>query len=133
MTATMTREAAATDRLSRAASAIWRYRTAGPDPTGDPSGEREHILKIIADAGYATPGEYNADLRSRMCDSPRTADGRQKMTYRVYELLCVLEADDCCPSCGTALDVTTHRTRAYGGGWDTFVCCPACGWAAAYV
>jgi hypothetical protein len=125
-----------TDRLSRAASVIWRRRTAGPDPMGDPSGDcgpmiaawtREGDLRAVADAGYATPGEYNAGLRRRMIG----ADG--PMTLRVSELLAILEIEDVCPVCGAALDVTSHRTRQYGGGWDTFTRCPSCGHADAYV
>ena len=134
------REAAATNRLSRAASAIWRLRTADPDPMGDPSGdcgdliaaaERRHVLKVIADAGYATPGEYNADLRARMCNPP--GQGGRTMSLRVHDLLCILEAGDVCPDCGAALDVTSHRTRQYGGGWDTVERCPDCGYAQVYV
>jgi predicted RNA-binding Zn-ribbon protein involved in translation (DUF1610 family) len=125
-----------TDRLSRAASEIWRFRMAEPDPMGDPSGdcgdliaahERGVMLRAVANAGYATPGEYNNDLRSRLVN----ADGT--MSYRVHNLLSVLEVEDVCPSCGAALDVSSHWTRNYGGGWDTFYKCPACGHGEVYV
>lgn len=123
------------DRLSRAASAIWRYRTADPDPMGDPSGdcgdliaagERRAVLRMVAQAGYAKPGDYNADLRAALGVAP---DGLGHMSYRTYQLTCELEIGDVCPDCGAALDVTSHRTRAYGGGRDTFYKCPACSWA----
>jgi hypothetical protein len=126
----------ADDRLSRAASAIWRWRTADPDPMGDPSGDcggliavsdRNHVLKAVAAAGYANPGAYNADLRSRMVG----ADG--KMSQNVYYLLCTLEIESVCPKCGAALNVTSHYTRCYGGGWDTFEKCPVCDYAEVYV
>ena len=123
------------NRLSLAASAVWRMRTAEQDPYGDPSGDlgdsiaayhRGVELQKIEDAGYRTPGEYNDDLRSRMIGP----DG--KVTCRVNELLLMLEIEDVC-RCGTALETTRHRTRNYGGGWDTFVKCPSCSYAEVYV
>ena len=127
----------ATDRLSRAASTIWRDRifedpfdALGRDADCGPmidAAHRRYQLQAVADAGYATPAEYNADLRSRMVN----ADGT--MSLRVHNLLMMLEIEDTCPSCGAALEVTSHWTRQYGGGYDTFVRCPACGYADAYV
>jgi predicted RNA-binding Zn-ribbon protein involved in translation (DUF1610 family) len=134
---TATREAAATDRLSRAASAIWLYRNADPDPMGDPSGdcgdliaagERRHLLRMVAAAGYATPGEYNADLNRALGVGPPDEQGRTAMSYRTYQLLSELEVGDVCPECGAALDVTSHYTRQYGGGHNTVYHCPACGY-----
>lgn len=125
-----------TDRLSRAASAIWRLRMADPDPMGDPSGdcgdlieqaERNCILNAITLAGYDNPGQYNTDLRSRMVDE------LGKMTLRVHELLSILEVDRVCPNCGSALDVSHHRTKNYGGGCDTFENCPNCDYSEVYV
>lgn len=126
----------ANNRLSQAASAIWRLRMADPDPMGDPSGdcgdliaqaERNIVLNAITVAGYDNPGQYNADLRSRMVDEIG------KMTLRVHELLSVLEVEDVCPNCGSALDVKKFRTRNYGGGRDTFEKCPNCDYAEVYV
>lgn len=119
------------DRLSRVASAIWQIRTF-VDPFGDPSGEagaairaseREAVLRTVRDAGYASPGEYNADLRARL-----TSTGEPE-NYRAYLLLTVLSVDEVCPFCGSALDVQARHTRAYGGGYDTFVRCPSCDYA----
>jgi len=110
----------ATDKLSRAASAVWRLRTAEPDPMGDPSGdcgdliaadERRWLLRAVADAGYATPAEYNAELGARL--SPGWAGQ--------------LEIEDVCGECGAALTVTHPYTREYGGGSNTVYHCPACG------
>lgn len=124
------------DRLSRAASAVWNFRMADPDPMGDPSGdlgdaiaahERSVLLRAVADAGYDTPGEYNEDLRSRMVGP----DG--KMSYRVHELLSVLEILDVCERCGSALNKTSHYTKQYGGGWDTFYHCSNCDYSEVYV
>lgn len=126
----------ANNRLSLAVSALWRFRTAEPDPMGDPSGdcgdliiayERGVALKIIEESGYMTPGEYNKDLRSRMVGP----DG--KMSYRVYEFLTVLEIENVCPNCESALEVWAHRTKSYGGGWDTFISCPNCEFRDVYV
>lgn len=124
------------DRLSRAASAIWRFRTAEPDPMGDPSGdcgaliaqhERSVVLRAIERAGFKNPGEYNSDLRSRL------APEYPKMSHAIHVMLMTLEAEDVCDRCGSALNVTSHRTRNYGGGWDTMVRCPVCGYAEVYV
>ncbi len=118
----------ANDKLSRAASAIWHFRNLDPDPMGDPSGdcgdliakwEQAHLIRMVLDAGYNTPGEYNDDLNSRMVTGG-------KMSYHVYELLNALEVPDVCVLCGGALDVWAHRTGNYGGGWDTFYFCPNC-------
>lgn len=125
----------ADDRLSRAVSAVWRLRTADPDPMGDPSGdcgdliaawERRRVLAAVAAAGYATPGAYNTDLRHRMTGP----DG--KVSWRVNDLLSVLEVD-ACPQCGGELSKTSHYTRAYGGGYDTFERCVSCDYAAVHV
>jgi hypothetical protein len=126
------------NRLSLAASAIWRRRTAAPDPYDQlgydndcgPAIDAYHRagdLAAVAAAGYATPGEYNADLAGRMV----TAGGR--VTLRVRELLMVLEIPDVCPRCGAGLVVTAHRTMQYGGGWDTTEKCTVCGYADVYV
>lgn len=118
------------DRLSRTASAIWRVRT-WIDPMGDPSGDlgdvieqgrRDHLLKIVRDAGYATPAEYNAEVERRMY-----APG-ERMSLRVHEMLTMLQIDDTCPRCGEGLQVRKHYTRMLGGGWNTSYQCPACGW-----
>ena len=124
------------NQLSLAASAIWRRRTAEPDPMGDPSGDcggmisawaRDGDLRAVAAAGYATPGQYNADLRRRMA-----GDGG-RISLRVGELLAILEIEGACPDCGAALDISHHRTRQYGGGQNTMTRCPVCGHADAYV
>jgi predicted RNA-binding Zn-ribbon protein involved in translation (DUF1610 family) len=128
------------DRLSRAASGVWRIETADPDPMGDPSGDcgdmiaagAQHAkLRAVLAAGFATPGEYNAALRRAFGVPEPDAEGRTPMSYRTHIWLQILEIGDVCPapSCGAALEVTSHRTRQYGGGWDTFYHCPACGWA----
>jgi len=128
----------ATNRLSLAASAVWRLRMER-DPydamgyandCGDliEAGERRAVLRAVAEAGYVTPGQYNAELRERMC-----WDGKAKMSLRVWVLLHMLEVRDVCPSCGAALDVAKHWTRNYGGGWDTFERCPECDYAEVYV
>ena len=123
------------DRLSRAASAIWRYRNADPDPMGDPSGDcgdliaaydRSRLLRAVTAAGYTTPGEYNTDLNRALGVGPPDEQGRTQMSYRAFTLLQTLEIGDVCPQCGAALDVSSHRTRQYGGGWDTVYRCPAC-------
>lgn len=109
------------NRLSLAASAIWRLRTAEPDPMGDPSGdcgeliaqwERELLLRAVTAAGYATPGEYNAEVNARV--TPRWAG--------------LLEVENVC-ACGAALTVTHPYTRNYGGGTNTVYRCPACEYA----
>lgn len=124
------------DRLSRTVSAIYRLRTAEPDPMGDPSGDCGHLieaheravaLKAVKDAGYETPGQYNEDLRSRMVGE------HGRMSYHVYHLLVLLEIQEICPRCGSALDVSRNWTQAYGGGWDTYYMCPTCPYAEVYV
>lgn len=140
--APVSRFAAADSRLSRAASAIWRRRTAGPDPMGDPSGDcgdliaawhRAGDLRAVTAAGYPTPGEYNTALRAALGAGPPGPDGRTRMSHRTYQLLSELEIDSTCPRCGSALTVTRTRTGNYGGGWDTSERCPGCGYAEVYV
>lgn len=127
-------EVNANDRLSKAASVIYRMRTAEPDPMGDPSGDcgdmiaaynRSRELRAVLAAGYQTPGEYNAELRDRMV----LPYGRY--TLKVRELLMLLEIEDVC-ECGAALESTRHRTASYGGGWGTYVRCNSCGYAEVY-
>lgn len=105
------------NRLSLAASTIWRMRSADPDPMGDPSGDagaaiaayhRRSELKAIEEF-YPSPGAYNAELKERVS--------------RSWYWLAI---EDVC-ECGTALDVTVRYTRQYGGGWDTSYRCPICG------
>ena len=84
------------DRLSRAASAIWRYRNADPDPMGDPSGDcgdliaaydRSRLLRAVTAAGYTTPGEYNTDLNRALGVGPPDEQDRTQMSYRALTLL----------------------------------------------
>jgi len=44
---------------------------------------------------------------------------------------CTKAEQPTCPMCGGVADETSHWTRNYGGGWDTFVKClnTACGWS----
>lgn len=109
----------AADKLSRAASAVYRLRTAEPDPMGDPSGDagdaiaswdRGCLLRTVADAGYENPGQYNADLYQRT--TPGWASRLE------IEHVCV---------CGTAMDIRHFATRNYGGGTNTVLFCPSCG------
>jgi hypothetical protein len=124
------------DQLTRAASAVWAQRTADPDPYDQmgygadcgpiiEAGHRARALKAVTAAGYTTPGAYNADLRARMCP-----DGH--VTLRVNDLLSVLELE-ACPRCGADITTTAHRTRNYGGGWDTTERCTACDYREVYV
>jgi hypothetical protein len=114
------------NRLSLAASAIWRMRTAEPDPMdkyADDCGplieahRREQELKAVA-AYYPTPGAYNAALEERLGKS--------------YLASMVLSIEDVC-ACGAALDKSVRYTRQYGGGWDSFYRCPSCGFSEVYV
>jgi hypothetical protein len=115
----------AADKLSRAASAVYRLRNAEPDPMGDPSGdageaiaawERGCLLKAVADAGYENPGQYNLDLAART--TPAWASR--------------LEIEHVC-QCGTAQDIRHFMTRNYGGGTDTVLSCANCGEMDVYV
>jgi len=130
------RPATPDDRLSRTASAIWRYRMGDPDLMGDPSGdcgdliaahERSRVLLMVRAGGYATPGEYNAAVRRSLGVPAADEHGRTPMTYRIHELLTVLEIDDVCERCGAAFDVTYVPARAYGGGLNTIYRCGGCG------
>lgn len=123
------------NKLSLVASAIWRFRTQEPDPYDCyghdcgpliAKGNRAYVLRIISEGGYQKPGDYNEDLRSRM-----VTDGH--VSLRVSALLGILAVEDVCPKCGAALDVKTHYTRNYGGGYDTFESCPECDYKEAYV
>lgn len=89
--------ATATDNLSRAASAVWRSRNhEHMDYMLDGSGElgghihRYHEkvrVELVEDCGY-TATSYNTELRARLApDYPR-------MSYRIYDLLTVLEVED---------------------------------------
>ncbi len=83
-------------RLSRAASAIWRLRTAEPDPY-DKIGRdndcgplidayyRRQELKAVEAAGFATAGQYNEALRRSLGVPEPDADGRTPMSYKTYQ------------------------------------------------
>lgn len=105
------------NKLSVAASAIWRYITAEPDPMGDPSGdlgsaiaswERDCRIRAVLSAGYTNVGEYNRDLAIRT--SPKWAS--------------ILEIEYVCLACEVALTVTDHDTF---DGRVTVTECPSCG------
>jgi hypothetical protein len=107
------------NRLSLAASAVWSYITAEPDPMGDPSGdagdaiaewERTCRVRAVLAAGYDNPGQYNAELANRT--NPKWAS--------------ILAIEFVCP-CGTAFEIRHHATRQYGGGTDTVHSCRECG------
>jgi hypothetical protein len=113
------------DKLSRAASAIWSYITAEPDPIGDPSGdlgdeiaqwERDCRVRAVREAGYDNPGQYNAELRART--TPKWQN--------------ILEIEFVC-ECGTAFDLRHFFTKQYGGGTNTVLFCPNCGEMDVYV
>jgi hypothetical protein len=115
----------AADKLSRAASAVYRLRNAEPDPMGDPSGdagdaiaswERGCLLQAVAEAGYENPGQYNADLAART--TPAWASR--------------LEIEHVC-QCGAAFRIQYFATKQYGGGTDTVLFCPNCGEMDVYV
>lgn len=127
------------NRLSMAASAVWRTRM-HDDPMDDwacsvcpevrpliAAHERTAVLTAISEQGF-TPGSYNQALRDRLC-----GEEYPHMSHHVYTLLSFLEVENVCPECGAALDVTSHPTRQYGGGYDTFVKCPACEYGEVYV
>src|SRR6185369_3752925 len=114
-----------TGRLSLAASAVWRLRTADPDPMGDPSGDAGDAIsayyygcavRAVERAGWATPGLYNEALHKSL-----GVTGPQ-MSYGVYELLSILEVE-ACPKCGRAVETRSFWTQQYGGGYDTTVRC----------
>lgn len=120
----------ANNKLSLAASAVWQARFPEfedmPDYSGDcgdliAEGNRRHLLRIVKEAGYATPGEYNKELRVRLLGVGRE-DGLGHMSHRVYELLSGLEVDDVCPRCDNALDV-------FHGPELTFYNCENCGFS----
>lgn len=126
------------NRLSLAASAVWRTRFNDPMdewamsvcPEVGPliaAHDRSAVLAAIKEQGF-TPGSYNEALRERLC-----GDEYPHMSYRVYTLLSFLEVENVCPECGAALDVKTFETRNYGGGYDTFVRCSECEYGEVYV
>jgi len=125
-----------TGRLSLAASAVWRLRTAEPDPMGDPSGDAGDAIsayeygcavRAVERAGWATPGLYNEALRASL-----GTDGKH-MSYGAYALLSVLEVE-ACPGCGRAVETRSFWTKQYGGGYNTTVRCTGdCGWGEVYV
>lgn len=101
----------ANDKLSKTASNIWFARFPQfedmPDYSGDcgdiiAEGNRRNLLRLVREGGYTKPGEYNKELRRRML-------GREEfngpMSHRVYELLCSLEIENCCPECDSELTV----------------------------
>lgn len=116
----------ADNKLSLAASNIWWARFPEfpdmPDYSGDcgdmiAQGNRRNLLRIVSEAGYTNPGEYNKELRRRML-------GREEfngpMSIRVYDLLCSLEIEDVCEDCGEAFTVTRNAHLA-------MYVCPGCG------
>jgi hypothetical protein len=115
----------AADKLSRAASAVYLFRTAEPDPMGDPSGdlgdiianwERDCLVRAVKAAGYESPGRYNQDLYLRT--TPRWAS--------------LLEIEHVC-QCGAAQSLKHFFTKQYGGGTNTVLTCPDCGDVDVYV
>lgn len=100
------------NRLSLAASAIYRMRTAEADPMGDPSGDcgdaiaayyRSRELRAVLAAGYRTPGEYNGELYDRMVTPG------EKMSLRVHEILQLTEVEGVC-ECGAMIQGTSSTT-----------------------
>jgi hypothetical protein len=105
------------NKLSRAASAVWNYITAEPDPMGDPSGdcgdliaewERDCRIRAVLAAGYDNPGQYNAELAKRT--TPKWAS--------------ILEIEFVC-DCGAAFHIRHHYIL--GDGANTSHVCPNCG------
>lgn len=125
----------ADDKLSRAASAIWKARTF-EDPLdalgrGADCGSlidkaaRAHELRILEKLGF-TPGSYNEMLRERL------APEYPRMSYRTYIFLGMLEVE-ACPVCGGPIESKTMPTRNYGGGFDTYLSCTHCDYQEVYV
>lgn len=117
----------ANNKLSLAASKVWQARFPEhedmPDYSGDcgdliAEGNRRWLLRIIQEAGYDKPGEYNKELRRRMLGRDEFAG---PMSHRQYELLSSLEIDDVC-DCGEALEVFRGREL-------TFYNCESCGYS----
>jgi hypothetical protein len=107
----------AASKLSRAASAVWSYITAEPDPMGDPSGdcgdmiaewERDCRVRAVLAAGYDNPGQYNAELVART--TPKWSS--------------ILEIEFVC-DCGAAFHIRHHYIL--GDGMNTSYVCPSCG------
>jgi hypothetical protein len=122
----------ADNRLSMAVSEILRARQWDPmDEWATRScsevgplilrGKERSVAETLVRYGF-TPGTFNKTLWQRL-----VGEGGQA-SYRIHCLLAELEVP-CCPECGAHLIETTHYTRAYGGGWDSFIrCAEACGY-----